>query len=91
MTFCPYKHASSFVPWVFVEQGGETSSRLQLEVIIPLHRVGNTPRAPCGLLDSEETYLIDKGAHKINEADLKLGEFICLVSVHHGLSWKRES
>lgn len=34
----------------------------------------------------QEAYLIDKGAHKVNETNLKLRELICLVSVHHRLS-----
>lgn len=42
-------------------------------------------------LTKPRTYLVDKGANKVNEADLKLGEFIRLVSVHHGLSWGRKS
>lgn len=37
-------------------------------------------------LRKRKTHLVDKGANKVNEADLKLGEFVRLVSVHHGLS-----
>lgn len=42
-------------------------------------------------LRKPRTYLVDKGANKVNEADLKLGEFIRLISVHHGLSRGRKS
>lgn len=37
------------------------------------------------------THLVDKGADKVDEADLQLGEFVRLVSVHHGLSRGRQS
>lgn len=37
-------------------------------------------------LRKQRTNLVDKGADEVNEANLKLGEFIRLVSVHHGLS-----
>ena len=37
-------------------------------------------------LRKRRTYLVDKGANKVDEANLKLREFIRLVSVHHGLS-----
>lgn len=37
------------------------------------------------------THLVDEGADKVNEADLQLGEFVRLVSVHHGLAWGRKS
>lgn len=42
-------------------------------------------------LREPRAYLVDKGANKVNEANLKLREFIRLVSVHHGLSWGRKS
>jgi hypothetical protein len=42
-------------------------------------------------LRKPRTYLIDKGADKVNEADLKLRELISLVSVHHGLTWETKS
>lgn len=42
-------------------------------------------------LRKQRAYLVDEGADEVNEADLKLGEFVRLVSVHHGLSWGRKS